>query len=503
MTQQALPLPGFADSRDYALAREVFSSAGYTDEGILKALGFDAVTCLSKDNKHFAAFVNKTSAPTPLNQLIRLFLLSAAIDSDLAAEAVTPMPLSKWVEAGLVAVEGDWAWGLIKLVPFGDFLIGHDRPMLVSQDARADYVMGIGSSTLTLASITVRRRSRNTLDLGAGCGTHALLAAPHSDRVVTVDRNPRATAFCAFNAAMNDLPQVQCLTGDRFEPVTGQAFDLIVSNPPFVISPASKYIYRDSGMHGDEFCRHLVKEAPAVMSEGGYCQFLCNWAHYKDRPWQERLTGWFASTGCDALVLRTYTEDPATYAVNWINRTEADNPASILKTYEQWMGFFEQNGIEAISGGFISMRKSGRASNWVDLDDGPQKLLGHCGEDIDLSFKLRDFVHDEGRSDATLLQTKLRVNEAVRLNHQFHPGENRWLQDKAELCRIEGLAYTAGIDQHIARLVAGCDGKHTLGELVADLAKGLNRSLDTVTPQAAHVVRDLMRHAFLLPTGCA
>jgi len=47
-------------------------------------------------------------------------------------------------------------------------------------------------------------------------------------------------------------------------------FDLVVSNPPFVVSPGRRYTYRDAGLDGDEVCSRLVAEIPAVLAPGGY-----------------------------------------------------------------------------------------------------------------------------------------------------------------------------------------------------------------------------------------
>ena len=53
--------------------------------------------------------------------------------------------------------------------------------------------------------------------------------------------------------------EVELVEGDLFEPVEGCDFDLIVCNPPYVISPESDIIYRDSGVPGDAFCEALVR----------------------------------------------------------------------------------------------------------------------------------------------------------------------------------------------------------------------------------------------------
>ena len=153
-------------------------------------------------------------------------------------------------------------------------VIACDLPgRLLTADSR-DYVMGIGGSSLTLANLTVRRHSGTTLDLGTGCGFQAFLAARHSDCVIAVDQNRRAVELSAFNARLNGFPCVECREGDLFGPVEGITFDLIVSNPPFVISPETRYIYRDSGMAGDEICRRIVREAPRFLNENGICQIL-------------------------------------------------------------------------------------------------------------------------------------------------------------------------------------------------------------------------------------
>ena len=68
--------------------------------------------------------------------------------------------------------------------------------------------------------------------------------------------------------------------GSFFEPVAGELFDLIATNPPFVISPATgeRLVYRDSGLPGDRVVEDIVRAAPAHLTEGGLCQILANWS---------------------------------------------------------------------------------------------------------------------------------------------------------------------------------------------------------------------------------
>src|SRR5262249_58414511 len=106
-----------------------------------------------------------------------------------------------------------------------------------------------------LAHLAVRPGCRRALDLGTGCGFLAFLASSHSDHVDATDVNPRAVNLARFGALLNGVANLTCVQGDLFSPVEGRQFDLITMNPPFVISPSSGRMWRDSGMRGDRFCR--------------------------------------------------------------------------------------------------------------------------------------------------------------------------------------------------------------------------------------------------------
>src|SRR5690606_40121478 len=89
--------------------------------------------------------------------------------------------------------------------------------------------------------------------------------------------------------------------------------DLIATNPPFVISPATdeRLVYRDSGLPGDRVVEDIVRAAPALLNPGGWCQILANWVIPADRDWTERLSEWIAD--CDAWVVQREVIDPGGY----------------------------------------------------------------------------------------------------------------------------------------------------------------------------------------------
>jgi len=72
------------------------------------------------------------------------------------------------------------------------------------------------------------------LDVGCGIGVIGLVAAVESPGldVTLTDVNPRATMVAARNVERMGLGNVRVLRGSLYEPVEGEMFDMVVSNPP-------------------------------------------------------------------------------------------------------------------------------------------------------------------------------------------------------------------------------------------------------------------------------
>ncbi len=486
---------GFADAGDYVRARELLVKIGFTGKGFTETIGrWDPSGIPDKD---VPAVLRRTNGGKPVETLIRLFHVGAPVPLESARAAVAPMSLECWVDAGLIHLDGEMAWGTVKVLPLGNLYLASDRSQNVARGARPDHVAGVGKATLTLAKMIMRRPVRRFLDMGTGCGVYALLASDRSERVVATDCNPRAIAFTRFNVQLNGKDNVQAVVGDLFEAVADQRFDLVVSNPPFVISPGVEYTYRDSGMAGDEFSQRLIREVPGVLEEDGYCQILCDWAHAAQEDWRLRLAGWFEGTGCDAWVMHVGTTDTSTYASTWITATEPGNPKKAMQRYNRWMDYYARLGITNVSSGFITLRKRSGGSNWFRCDSVPREMSGPVGDDTALCFELRGFL--DATVDADLLETALRVAPVVRLEQLCRPGEGGWQSDRIELRRDAGLPFRATIDGNVAQLVAWCNGRTKLIELFHRLAEDAGQDVAAVTPDLVRVVRGLVANAFLLP----
>lgn len=496
---QSPPL-GFARQDDYRRMRDLFLEANFTQAGVLETLGITRIHSLRADD--LPTLMRKTAELTPLDCFIRLFLIEAPVALEPVENAVRPMDLSGWAKAGLIQITGHQVQARIKLLPFRDLWIGFDRPEVIASDLDSRYVMGIGASSLTLANLTIRRPSRATLDLGAGCGIQALLAAPHSERVVATDRNPRAREYTDFNARLNAVGHLECRLGDLFQPLAGESFDLMVTNPPFVISPENHYIYRDSGLPEDEVCRTIVQQAPRFLNEGGYLQMLCNWVETTDGSWYDRIHSWFSETGCDVRVLRSESRDAATYASTWIRHTERDDPELYARRFSRWMNYYEQRGIESIGAGLITMRRSSGGPNWFVAEDLRGPMRAPCGDQIERGFALQDFLTDH-ESDGALLGEPYRICPHVRLKRELQPAAGGWHEVEATLALSRGLPYQGKIDSLVANILVQCDGQRPLRTIATEQVAHLGLEFDGIRTVFCAVTRHLIRQGFLIPVAVA
>ncbi len=87
------------------------------------------------------------------------------------------------------------------------------------------------------------------LDMGCGCGVLGLLAARRGARVVATDNNSWATKNTRLNAdrlGLSDRVSVR-EPGDLFEPVSGETFDAILFNAPWI--PGEPKTLYDLGLY--------------------------------------------------------------------------------------------------------------------------------------------------------------------------------------------------------------------------------------------------------------
>jgi release factor glutamine methyltransferase len=147
--------------------------------------------------------------------------------------------------------------------------------------------------TETLVELALERvdamPGRRIADLGTGSGAIALALASErpSARVIAVDLSEAALAVARANAADHTLGNVEFRHGSWLAPLTGERFDLIASNPPYIAADDPHLAQGDlrhepaealaSGDDGLDAIREIVAGAPAHLLAGGWLLFEHGW----------------------------------------------------------------------------------------------------------------------------------------------------------------------------------------------------------------------------------
>jgi methylase of polypeptide subunit release factors len=497
MSQHSRSRPFSLTSADLAKVREAFAAAGFDEARVAEACGAKTIAGLRDVPAELAW--RRTSAETPLNTLIRLFVIGLGASPEAAKKALAPAPIERLVGGGLLRSKGGALRANLKMVPIDGLLVAFDRSWEGEKLEAPDHVMGPSESARRLAGVTLRGEVKDALDLGAGCGYLALLAARHAGKVVASDVNPRAAAFAELNAALNGIESMEALTGDLFAPVADRAFDLVFSNPPFMISPEDRLTYLSGGMKADAFCQRVATEVPRYLREGGYCQMLCSWVELEGGDWQERLRGWFEGSGCDVWVLRSSTTDAVSYAVGWVNTGHHEPAGEGSDRLNAWLEYYRQEKIQAIGAGVVTMRKRGGGDNWFRSFDGPERLAGPCGPHVLQRMQALDFLARRAADDEALMRSVLAVSPHARLTQECAPTAEGWAQAAAHVRIVEGFAYLEEVDTYVGELLVACDGKRTLRAAIDRTAKALGWGPEDVPEETAAIVRQLVDEGFLIP----
>lgn len=491
-------MPFRLDGAVIARMREVFAAADFTEAGVIGHL--QASDSVKVEAREIPRLLRMTRGLTPLDVFIRLFIMGAAVPEEAVRAAVAPMALDAWVDVGLLSLADTAVSAPLRLVPTSRLLVAFDPSTRgTGAPPRPDHVHGLGISSLNLLNATIRRPVESTLDLGTGCGIQGMTCAGHSRRVVSTDINPRALNIARFSAMLSGLGNITFRPGSCFAPVAGERFDLILMNPPFAISPEHRFLYRDGGMEGDGFVRALIEAAPDHLTEGGFCQVTAQWAHVKGAAWQDRLKGWVEGRGCDAWIIRLKTQNPETYAANWISETERLDPPDYAKKWDAWMAYFEAEGIEAVSTGIIALRRRQASDHGFWITEDAESVGENAGEAWHRGFLLRDFLRETKASE--WLDLPFQITPEARIDQSLRPSPPGWRAEKTVLRHSRGIHYAGNLDALMIGLLGGCDGRTPLGSLVDALARDMGTERGDIVASVLEVMRNLIARGFVTPPG--
>ncbi|GAB2604876.1 methyltransferase [Pseudactinotalea suaedae] len=492
--------PPVTDHRLLERLRADLEAAHYDVGHLAEVLGATAVAALERENG-LPAVLAARATEDPAATLARLFTLADPVPVELAEGALPSLGVEGARRLGLVTGDGESVRAVLDLSPVdiggqGWWLASDQDSSATASPVLPDHVLGLGGASRTLAELTVRTPVGSALDLGTGCGVQALALSAHAGTVTGTDISPRALAYARFNAALNGMT-AQWREGSMLEPVAGEQFDLVVSNPPFVITPRGgaldTYTYRDGGRSGDDLVRDLVTSVGSVLAPGGLVQMLGNWEIPRGRRWTERVREWLDASGLDGWVIQREVLDPAHYAETWLRDggiTAERDRAHWETAAEAWMADFASRQVMGIGFGYLVLRRplsdDGTRRHRLEELDGP--VGPALGQGIATSLRVADLL--ASLDDGCELDLAPVVATDVTEERHHIPGQ----PDPSVILLRQGggLGRVVRADTVLAAVVGACDGELTLGQITGGVAVLLEEGVGEVRAAVLPAIRELL-----------
>lgn len=516
-----------------ALAEDL-AALGYTVEGVAELLGPAAHNALLRDQAVPAlvatarALDGDDDRVRGLAVVVRFFLLGRAVRRDQLGAAFPRTGVRGLEALGLAEPGGEddgggvraaadlrpYAWedaeaasGEVRLWVASD-LAAHQRPGVL----RKDHVLGIGHASTTLVQSTARRQVATALDLGTGCGIQTFHLLRHARKVVATDVSERALAFTRFNLLLNadELgiepdrleERVELRLGSMLEPVAGERFELVVSNPPFVITPRAEgeraedqFTYRDGGLPGDQLVAGLVQGLGDVLAEGGTAQLLGNWEVPEGAAWHERVRSWLPEE-VDAWVVQRELIGPEQYAETWLqDASEQRDPEGYEGAYAAYLDDFASRRVAGIGFGMMWFRRPAAGQARLDrFEELTHPLEQPLGPHWQAAVERADWL--AGLGPDGLGAVHLLVPDDVTEERHQRPGAEH--PGVILLRQGAGFRRTALLSTEQAGFVSACDGDLSAGQITAALAALLGRDDEAFTHDLLREVRELLADGFLM-----
>lgn len=407
-----------------------------------------------------------------LDALIRIFVDGEPLERATAAALLPDALIGAATRLGLVhehAADSPLLVPDVLLYPTHDLHVVSDLEHDPLAPRGAPYEMpddvvypAITGSTRTFLSVLSAEPCDAFLELCAGTGIAALLAAPHTRTAVATDIAERSVTFARFNAALNGFDNVRAVRGDLYDAVPGETFDRIAAHPPYMPALEEGLIYRDGGEDGEQITRRVVEGVPRHLAPGGRFDCTCILTDRTDAPVETRVRAMLGpgSDEFDVIIIVTQANEPEeayAYLVREGRVTFEDGVCYVTR--------FRALGTERIVGCSIIITRHDRPGPAVTVRRARSQHTDAAATEWLLDWMMR--VSGDRSLPERLLDARPRLSPHARLDVDYAAAADGWRATGCTVRVDSPFAMATGITMEVAAFLAECDGSTTVREHIA------------------------------------
>ena len=474
------------DERAARDVRTAFLAAGWVPGAVTERVSAEVGAALERGEPApvLEVFDASDRCASPFGIITRMFGLRLPVRTDVVAAA---LPLEAATSLGLIEQAGEYCRPLLQVTPFNraGWWVVSDWSGAVRRGPLPDNsVLGYSGASHTLATITPRGECVRAADIGTGSGVQALLLTDHADHVVATDVDDRALSLALRTFTLSDV-DVDLRKGSLFEPLHGQQFDLIVSNPPFVIGRHGS-VFRDAGFADDGLGAAFLRDVAAHLTPGGIAVVLLNWISRNGIDWREHVTSWLDEAPLDAWIAQRQALDPSAYASAWLADLGID-PRGAAADHRNWLRALAAAEADGVGMGWAAVRRTA-GERVVVAEDVSAAVRLPNGDEV---VEALDLLPASQLNAFAVLQARLRPASGARLFRATALGGSSGatppLVGVADHWRGDVV-----VDDLVAFVLEHSDGHRTFDELVEAAADEFELDYDEVLGGALASVKGLL-----------
>lgn len=412
-------------TEEFACVTRTLRDASFNEETICSTFKLEDMSRVgSLTNEQ----VSEASLTPQLGLLIRLFLVLTLVQRSEVEDVLGRDAINSFLSLGLVGFDdssNQAVYARVLVYPVAGLLIASDRHSLPdgsSFDPPPDLVFpAIFGGTLEFLRLLPRTWKGTALDLCSGTGIAAFVLSRSGNPAFSSDITERAAMFARFNCALNNIDNVEVVSGDLYEAVADRSFGCIVAHPPYVPSLEEKEIWRDGGILGESLVKRIIEGLPQRLNPGGTFFCISLGIDTEKARFEDRVRSWLgASADRFDLVFSFKEEREPRLVLQSLLKKRPEWGADTLTRFESE---FQHEGVVNMPLGALCLRRLEETETRQPLTVRTKLSARTEGSDFERAF---DFHKRRSRPDflETLKLAKPRLSPALELKvtHVVHEG---------------------------------------------------------------------------------